>query len=259
MIKPTNKANSALKELHDMDELAGGSSPVHKLHPLVKFIVTIAYIYCVVSFNKYDLTGIIIMVFYPVLIYNAAGIPLSTCFWKLRLVLPLVLMVGVFNPIFEGKMGVISMVTLMLKGVFSLMASFILVATTPIDSLCAALRKIHIPSILVTLLLLTYRYISVLVREVAIMTDAFKLRAPNQKGVPVKTWGSFIGQLLLRSMDRANELYASMQLRSFNGEFFYANQRKVNGNDILFLAVCIVCFVIARLLNITELIGGLFT
>jgi len=254
----TNKANNALKELHDMDELAAGSSPVHKLHPLVKFLVTIAYIYCVVSFSKYDLTGLFIMLLFPVIMFSTAGIPISTCFWKLRLVLPLVLMVGIFNPIFEGKAGLVSMITLMMKGVFALMASFIMVATTPIDGLCAALRKLHIPSILVTLLLLTYRYISVLVKEVAIMTDAYKLRAPGQKGIAPKAWGSFLGQLLLRSMDRANELYSSMQLRAFKGEFFYAAQRKLNAKDAAFFVICIAAFILARLINITELIGGVF-
>lgn len=255
--KGTNKAANALNELRDMDELASGNSPMHKLHPLVKLIVTIAYIYCVVSFSKYNLTGLFIMLIYPVLAFNIAGIKISTCFYKLRLVLPLVLMVGIFNPLIDGKAGVISMITLMMKGTFSLMASFIMVATTPIDGLCAALRKIHVPSILVTLLLLTYRYISVLIREVAIMTDAYKLRAPKQKGIAINAWGSFLGQLLLRSMDKASELYNSMQLRAFKGEFFYASQRKVNGTDIVFLVVTLACFVLARLFNITEMIGGL--
>ncbi len=255
--KGTNKAANALNELRDMDELASGNSPMHKLHPLVKLIVTIAYIYCVVSFSKYNLTGLFIMLIYPVLAFNIAGIKISTCFYKLRLVLPLVLMVGIFNPLIDGKAGVISMITLMMKGTFSLMASFIMVATTPIDGLCAALRKIHVPSILVTLLLLTYRYISVLIREVAIMTDAYKLRAPKQKGIAFNAWGSFLGQLLLRSMDKASELYNSMQLRAFKGEFFYASQRKINGTDIVFLVVTLACFVLARLFNITEMIGGL--
>lgn len=255
--KGTNKAANALNELRDMDELASGNSPMHKFHPLVKLIVTIAYIYCVVSFSKYNLTGLFIMLIYPVLAFNIAGIKISTCFYKLRLVLPLVLMVGIFNPLIDGKAGVISMITLMMKGTFSLMASFIMVATTPIDGLCAALRKIHVPSILVTLLLLTYRYISVLIREVAIMTDAYKLRAPKQKGIAFNAWGSFLGQLLLRSMDKASELYNSMQLRAFKGEFFYASQRKINGTDIVFLVVTLACFVLARLFNITEMIGGL--
>lgn len=258
MSKGTNKASNALNELRDMDELANGDSPIHRLHPLVKFLVTIAYIYFVVSFSKYDITGLFVMLLYPVLVFSIANIKVSTCFYKLRLVLPLVLMVGIFNPIFEGRAGVVSMITLMMKGTFSLMASFIMVATTPIDGLCAALRKIHVPSILVTLLLLTYRYIGVLVREVAIMTDAYKLRAPKQKGIAINAWGSFLGQLLLRSMDKASELYNSMQLRAFKGEFFYASQRGLNCLDVIYLVVCIGGFVAARFINLTETLGGLF-
>ena len=119
--------------------------------------------------------------------------------------------VGLFNPFFDrapqlylGAVavsgGVISMVSLMLKGVLCLTASFLLIATTPIDSLCAALRRLHVPSLLVTLLLLTYRYVGVMTEEVAVMTDAYRLRAPGQKGIHISAWGSFLGQLLLRSM-----------------------------------------------------------
>ena len=51
------------------------------------------------------------------------------------------------------------------------------------------------------------------------MIQAYSLRAPNQKGIHISAWGSFLGQLLLRSMDRAQELYYSMLLRGFRGEF----------------------------------------
>ena len=34
----------------------------------------------------------------------------------------------------------------------------------------------------------------------------------------------FLGQLLLRSMDRAVALYESMELRGFHGEFYYAEK-----------------------------------
>ncbi|MGN0999519.1 MAG: energy-coupling factor transporter transmembrane component T family protein, partial [Faecousia sp.] len=199
-----DKLSQAQSELREMDALAAQDSPVHRLHPLCKLLVTICYIVTVVSFPKYDFSGLTVMVLYPVLMFQAAGIPVRTCFYKLRLVLPLVCAVGLVNPFLDhtpmlrlGMVtvtgGVISMVTLMGKGVFSLMASFLLIATTPIDSLCAALRKLHVPSILTTLLLLTYRYIGVMLEEVTIMTEAYKLRAPGQKGIHISAWGSFLG------------------------------------------------------------------
>ena len=226
-----SKVSAAGVEFREMDELAAQESAIHALHPLIKLLVTLAYIIVVVSFPKYALSGLSVMVLYPILIFQASGIPVRTCFHKLRVVMPLVCAVGLLNPFFDrvplrylGNLavsgGVISMITLMLKGIFSLMASFLLVATTKMDALCAALRKLHIPSILVTLLLLTYRYIAVMIEEISIMTDAYHLRAPGQKGIHISAWGSFLGQLLLRSMDRADELYQSMQLRGFCGDFY---------------------------------------
>ena len=255
-------------ELREMDALAQGDSPVHRLHPLSKLLVTVFYIAIVVSFPKYDFSALAVMVLYPVVLFQAAGIPIGLCFYRLRIVLPLVCAVGLVNPFLDhtvvlrlGKLAVtggwVSMVTLMMKGVFSLMASFLLIATTPMDSLCAALRRLHVPGILVTLLLLTYRYIGVLMEQVAVMTDAYRLRAPGQKGLHISAWGSFLGQLLLRSMDRAEELYSSMTLRGFRGEFYYADAPACRRSSLVFTAVCIALFLGARCFNISSLLGGL--
>lgn len=264
-----DKLSQAQSELREMDALAAEDSPIHRLHPLCKLLVTVAYIATVVSFPKYDFTGLVVMVLYPVFLFQAALIPVGTCFYKLRVVLPLVCAVGLVNP-FLDKMpllqfgnltvtgGMVSMVTLMLKGVFSLMASFLLIATTPIDSLCAALRRLHVSSLLTTLLLLTYRYIGVMLEEVAIMTEGYKLRAPGQKGIHISAWGSFLGQLLLRSMDRAQELFDSMQLRGFRGEFFYANVPPCKFSGILYTIACVGMFLLARLIPITSALGNLF-
>ena len=264
-----DKLSQAQSELREMDALAAEDSPIHRLHPLCKLLVTVAYIATVVSFPKYDFTGLVVMVLYPVFLFQAALIPVGTCFYKLRVVLPLVCAVGLVNP-FLDKMpllqfgnltvtgGMVSMVTLMLKGVFSLMASFLLIATTPIDSLCATLRRLHVPSLLTTLLLLTYRYIGVMLEEVAIMTEGYKLRAPGQKGIHISAWGSFLGQLLLRSMDRAQELFDSMQLRGFRGEFFYANVPPCKFSGILYTIACVGMFLLARLIPITSALGNLF-
>ena len=262
-----NKTESALRQLREMDELAAGHSPVHALHPLAKLLSTIAYIAVVLSFGKYQLSGLIVMVLWPVLVFQLSGIPVRSCFYKLRFVLPLVMAVGLFNPLFDrapllhlGTVpvsgGVISMLTLMIKGVLALMASFLLMATTPVDSLCAALRTLRVPSLLVTLFLLTYRYVGLMTEEVAVMTDAYRLRAPGQKGLRHTAWGSFLGQLLLRSMDRAQELYAGMQLRGFHGEFPYAPARTFSAGDGLYLALCVGCFVLLRLVDVASLLGG---
>jgi len=262
------KIDHAAVELREMDTLAAMRSPIHDLHPLAKLIPTIVYIFLTVSFGKYELSGLSVMVLFPVALYQVSGVPIRTCFRKLRIVLPLVCAVGLFNPFFDHvpmlsiggiviSGGVISMLTLMLKGVFCLMASFLLAATTSIDAICAALRKLHIPSLLVTLLLLTYRYISVMLEEVSVMTTAYKLRAPGQKGIHYSAWGSFLGQLLLRSMDRAEDIYGSMQLRGFHGEFSYADIRRLNRKDLCFLFGSILVLFLFRYFDLAAMLGGL--
>ena len=263
-----SKLDRALGELRQMDDLAAQQSPIHRLHPLAKLLATVAYIVAVASFGKYALSGVLVMVVYPALLFQLSGIPARTCFYKMRLVLPLVMAVGLFNPFFDrapllwiGSVavsgGVVSMLTLMLKGVLCLTASFLLIATTSIDALCAALRMLHVPGMLVTLLLLTYRYVGVMTEELAVMTDAYRLRAPGQKGIHYSAWGSFLGQLLLRSADRAEELYASMRLRGFHGEFYYAGTRRPDLWDWAYAVGCVGVFLLVRRYDVAGLLGGL--
>ena len=260
----------ALGELGHMDELAVQDSPVHAMNAGAKLLCTVIYILTVMSFNKYDLSGLIPMLLWPVLMFQMSGISVSTCFYKLRIVLPLVMAVGLFNPIFDREImlqiggvgisgGVISMITLMLKGVLCLMASFLLVATTPFDNICAALRRVHFPAMLVTLLLLTYRYVGVMTEELAVMTDAYHLRAPGQKGIHVSAWGSFLGQLLLRSMDRAQELYASMLLRGYHQHFHYAPVKPFRSRDAVYLVLSLLFFAVVKFWNLSEIIGMFVT
>lgn len=262
-----NKMQKALRELSEMDELAARSSPIHALHPTAKLLATIAYILVTLSCDKYDLSGLAPMILWPALLFQISGIEVKSCFYKLRIVLPLVMAVGLFNPVFDRAIvlrlgglsisgGVISMTTLMLKGLFCLSASFLLIATTPIDQLCGALRQLRVPKMLVTLLLLTYRYVGVMTGELAVMTDAYHLRAPGQKGIHISAWGSFLGQLLLRSMDRAQELYASMLLRGYNQQFHYADIRRFRRRDALYLTGCIVAFALMRYVRVAQLLGS---
>ena len=264
-----DKITKAGFELREMDALAAQASPVHRLHPLCKLAVTVAYIALVVSYSKYDFSGLMVLVLYPVLMFQAAGISIRLCFYRLRIVLPLVCAVGLVNPFLDHTPlltlggvvitgGWVSMATLMLKGVFSLMASFLLIATTPIDSLCAALRKFHVPGLLVTLLLLTYRYIGLMMEQVSVMTEAYRLRAPGQKGLHISAWGSFLGQLLLRSMDRGSELYGSMVLRGFRGEFHYAQVPPCRFSSVVYAVVSVGSFLLARAVNVPAFLGSLF-
>jgi cobalt/nickel transport system permease protein len=176
---------------------------------------------------------------------------------------------GVLHPFFDrttllviGNMkisgGVISMLSLMLKGVLTVLAGYILIATTTIEKICRALRILHVPKAFVTVILLIFRYVTLLLSEARRITQAYSLRAPGQKGVQYKVWGPLLGQLLLRSMDRANDVYDSMLLRGFDGEFRTGRSEKLKPADILWPLLWMAVILLLRLFPVVEWIGGLF-
>ncbi len=263
------KIDRAVDEIHRMDHIASRDQWVNSLHPLVKFVVAISYIWTVVSFSKYDILGLSTMAVYLFVGFTISDLSFAACLRRLKIVLPLVCIVGIANPFLDKtpvllgtltvRAGVISMVTLMMKGVFAVLASYLLVATTTIEKICCALRLLHVPGIMVTQILLTYRYITLLLDEVSRTTQAYALRAPGQKGIHFKAWGSLVGQLLLRSIDRAKEVYEAMVLRGYQGEFQYMRERmRLRLADAVYLIVWIAIFAALRTVPVAYLIGGLF-
>jgi len=249
-----SKPDNALSEIYHMNALVERDHWLNHIYPLIKLIITICFITVTVSFSKYDLAGVLRMGVYPIVVFILGELSFGGALKRLKVILPVVCLIGVFNPFFDRQpimeiagitvtAGVVSMLTLMVKGIYSVLASYLLIATTSIEKICHALRLLHVPVVIVTQILLAYRYVSLLLEEASRMMQAYSLRAPNQKGVHFKVWGSLVGQLLLKSIDRANEVYESMLLRGYQGAFPYAAKSSCRVRDCVYLIVwCVVFF-----------------
>ncbi|MGN0294949.1 MAG: cobalt ECF transporter T component CbiQ [Lachnospiraceae bacterium] len=264
-----NQISNAIYEIHHMDTIASRDQWVNQIHPLVKFVLTVTYIAMVVSFSKYDLIGLVGMIVYPIAGFILAELSFKDSLKRLRIVLPLVCLIGIVNPFFDrvpiqiGDItvngGVISMFTLIFKGIFTVLAAYLLIATTTIEKICYALRLLHLPEIMITQFLLTYRYVTVLLEEVNRITQAYSLRAPNQKGIHYKVWGTLTGQVLLRSMDRANAVYESMLLRGYDGSFSYMGKDiRITASDVIYMIFWLAVFIIFRRYPVFLIVGSLF-
>lgn len=122
-----------------------------------------------------------------------------------------------------------------------------------------ALRKIHIPEIIVMIIQLIYRYINVLLKETKRIVEAYSLRAPGQKGINFKAWGSLLGQLLLRSIDRATDVHNSMSLRGYNLNNVRIRNYKLSSRDYVWMIVWTLVIITFRVYPVFEIVGGLFT
>ncbi len=241
---------------------------MNHLHPLGKLLVCVIYIITVASFDKYDLQGLILMAVFPIFGFVVGELSLKDGIYRMRLILPLVVFVGIFNPFFDKEVlmvigqktdpvtgmltggipvtgGIISMITLMLKGVLSVLSAYILIAITSIEEICYALRKLHVPRVVVIVILLIYRYFGLMGAEADRIATAYHLRAPSQNGIHYKAWGTLVGQWLLRSMDKAGGVYESMMLRGFNGDF-RVKKRQASIKDMIYPIGWILVFLIIR-------------
>ncbi len=260
---------AAANEIKTLDDLAREDRFLNRIDPFVKLFLTVLYIALTVSFGKYDLAGLAVMAVYPVLVFNISGLSFKEALKRLRIVLPLVCLFGVLNPFFDKTVilniggvgvsgGVISMLTMMIKASFSVFASYLLIAATPMEEICAALRIIHVPQVIVTEIMLIYRYVTVLLEEAERITQAYELRAPGQKGVAFRVWGPLLGQLLLRTVDRGSVVYDSMRMRGFRGEFPADKRNRDRTNDVVWLVAWTAVLVFFRAVPVAETLGRIF-
>lgn len=263
-----NRVDSAIYNIHEMNHLSSRDQWINNISPLVKLVITILYVVLTVSFDRYDITGLAGMLIYPVAGMIIAELSLKDAVKRLRIVLPIVCVMGLFNPLFDhtkviiGTMcvsgGIISMLTMIIKGIFTVFATYILIATTSIDKICYGMQQLHIPGIIITQIMLTYRYITLLLGEVNSVTASYSLRAPGQKGIHYKVWGSLAGHLMLRSIDRAELVYDSMMLRGYRGDYSYVGAgRQYSWSDYMYLFIWLVIIVVFRCFPIIMIVGNL--
>lgn len=268
-----SKIEQAIGVLHEVDNEANERGKNNVLHPTARLMTTIIFILTVISFRKYEIVGLLGMSLYILATGIIEEISISKGIGRVKYILLLVVLLGIVNPFFDktemflvGNVvitgGMISMLTLMLKGILTVMSVYLLLMCTGIWQICRAMRSIGIPKGGVTVILLIYRYIIVLLKEVQRMNTAYHMRAPGQKGIHIKAWGSFVGLLLLRSMDRAECVYDSMELRGYNGEYFYhlssEKNRESVGLSILYVIFWAILFLLLRFVPVFDWIGNLF-
>ena len=260
-----DRLHRAIKDVHRLDDLAARDTWLNRLAPLPKLLATVVYLAVTLSFGRYQLTGVLGMGLWPLLLLELADFTPGDALRAFKPVAVLLTVVGLCNLPFDRAVllhagplsvtgGMLSLGVLLAKGLFCFLAVWVLIASTGMESVCAALQQLHCPRVLTTTILLIYRYIVLLLQEGIRIATAYALRAPGQKGIQFQAWGSLLGQLLLRSIDRAQLVYESMQLRGFAGAF-PPGQKKHGGWR--FLAVTGFYCAAFRAVPVFELAGRL--
>ena len=266
-----DRLQKAIAALHEADAQMAARKGKSLIHPLARLAVCILFLLVTVSFPIYDLSGLCGMCLYLIITGIWEEIPVRKILSALRYLYLGVFILGAFNLFYDRNVmfwlggfpvtgGELSAISLICKGIFTLSAVSMLLYVIGLNGLCRALRTLGLPGGAVTVLLLTWRYLIVLLKEVSRMWQAYTLRAPGPRGIRVEAWGSFAGMLLLRSMDRAGAVYQSMLLRGFDGGVISDGQENVHtGRSILYVVFWLGGLVFLRIVPVFRLAGSLLS
>jgi cobalt/nickel transport system permease protein len=232
-----------IQELNALEQLSSGDTFIHRLHPMAKLLSAIFFVITVISFDRYDLRQLVPYIFYPTLLMALSETPYSMLFKRFMVAFPFCFFAGISNLIFvPAPYGVISFFTIIFRTYLCVMAVLLLVSTTPFFEIANSMRLLRIPNIFIVIFEMTYRYICVLLEEVHSMYIAYSLRSAGAKGIKMRDMGSFAGQLLLRSFDRADRIYSAMKCRGYALCTMPQNGRNFTLKDFIFFAtVCFFC------------------
>lgn len=250
-----NKLEKALIEINSIDEFSLKNSIIHKLNPLAKLIVTIAYIAMVTSAYKYNPFTLLPWFIYPVIMVILSEMSIMKTLKRLIIIIPIILLIGLGNVFFNSTqvyvmgikttLGFLSFITFSFKSILSLIMVYIFISTTGIYKLAYGLIKIKVPEIFVWVIILLYRYIFIITQELNTILKAYSLVAPNEKGLRFGVWGSLLGALFYRTLEKGKNLYNSMYLRGF-GENGINIDMKFQNYDYMYIFITFVIFILFK-------------
>ncbi len=155
--------------------------------------------------------------------------------------------------------GIVRFTSIIIRSWLSVQGAILLTATTRFPDLMHALRHLRAPRLLVAIISFMYRYLFVLADEAARLLRAREARsaaaAANQGGGSIlwraKVAGGMVGQLFIRSFERSERVYNAMLARGYRGQLMTMNPHDLTRQDWAGLGAAIF------LLALIQIIGHL--
>ena len=256
----------ALRDFEALDRSARGTTWVHRVDPRSKTLVTLVFVLLVASLPARGVAELLPLFAYPLVLMVAGRPPLRIYARPLLLALLLALCIGLANPLLDREPitvadrwqvagGWLSLMSLVLRTLLCVTAAVTLVATTGMPRLCHGLATMGVPRVIVTQVLLLYRYLFLLASGAHSTSRARHLRSAGQS-LRLATYASLMGNLLLRTLDRAERIHRAMRCRGFTGDVPVSGSMPFRMTDAMFCIGWILLLLGLRWFPASERLGG---
>lgn len=232
--------------LHALDTYLPGDSPVHRLDPRVKLVLTVLFILtAALTPDRAWLTfGALEVLILAAILISRVGFGRVQKRSALALPFLLAALTVVFarpgevgqgqpqgfplpgTPWMISEAGLWRFLSIAARSYLSVQAAVLLAATTPFPDLLWGMRALKAPRILVAVGGFLYRYLFVLADEARRMLQAREARSVvsgGGRGGRNVAWrarvtGAMAGTLFLRAYERSERIWAAMVARGYDGE-----------------------------------------
>ena len=252
-----------------------GTSPIHKLDPRMKIVLTVAYI--ILLFTAQNAVGLAVGVLFLVLVYGISKIPPVMILRSLKPVVPIIVFTSVLNMFFiDGRVlfqwwilkltaeGVKTAVFMSVRIVCLIAGTSLLTYTTSpivltdgIERLCNPLKRFKLPvHELAMMMTIALRFIPTLIEETDKIMSAQKARGADlESGGLMQRARALIPILIplfVSAFRRADELALAMECRCYRGGEGRTRmkQLKIHPRDVwsaVFVGACLVFIVLSNL------------
>ena len=200
---------------HDfLDRYSRLASPVHALPAWLKALATLTLVMAMAVARPSWWPALVVATALLVAGAWLSRIPAGFLLRRLLLLEPVVVVVATLA-LWQSDGGM-RFALLVARSTLSLAALILFTNTTPFGEVLELLRRCRVPSLLVTVLALMYRYVFVLVDEAARLQRARASRAFSRSAA--RSWRSVAsgaGQLFVRSSERAERVFTAMCARGW--------------------------------------------
>ena len=254
------------------DRYQTGESPIHRLDPRVKLLITIAFIVSNVllpdgawlpfglSLGLVDISTILSELNYGFVFKRSLiALPFTLAAVTLIFTMPgnplLAFEIGPWQFTISNA-GLVCFSSIVVRSWLSVQMAILLTATTTFPNITHGLRHLRVPLVLIAILSFMYRYLFVLGEEAVRLIRARDARSAISAigNPPSLLWraritGNMVGQLFLRSYERSDRVYNAMVARGFRGDFLTFTPHQINSTDWLTLITTLLLLVGLQLLS----------
>ena len=191
----------------------------------------------------------------------AARVPARQLWRRARVVLPLVLLVGVFVPLVRTggtayelgpltlhEAGLTVLGALAAKATIGTLSAVLLAATTSYPAIMRALESLRVPRLFVLIASFMHRYLFVIVEELGRMRSAVAARAYRPRHVrDAAPLGRVATAMFLRTYGRGERVYLAMLARGYDGRMPELEPLRLRAADLGFVALVVAALLPFRL------------